>query len=169
MKHVILFLFVFGLISFSEAQQPAQPEKVAKVSEKKWLDESRGYAEALELQKQTGADLLVYFAQYSPPDRKGLSTWFERKSLQHGLVVEGLKPYIKVKVMLPLDKKEVPVFEKLKVTGGPTLVVVQTNGWSYRVGPFDWPGGQPELKKPEALIEEIRSHSGLRYQKPASE
>jgi hypothetical protein len=136
-------------------------EKTVKVSEKKWLDDHKGYQEALELQKQTGADLLLYFAQYSPPDKRGLSTWFERKGLQHGRVVDALKPFIKVKVALPLDKKELPAFEKFRVSSGPVLYVVRTNGWPARITPFDWPGGEPTLKTPEVLIQEITAKSSL--------
>lgn len=155
--------WVLGLLLAAASMAFAQGvEKPVKVSEKKWLDEGKGYQEALELQKQTGADILIYFAQYSPPDKRGLSTWFERKGLQHGRVVDAMKPFIKVKVALPLDKKELPLFEKYRVTSGPVLYVVKTNGWPARITPFDWPGGEPTLKTPEVLIDEITTKSSPR-------
>lgn len=160
-----IILAVVGLlvgVGSWAAAGPELPGKPVRIPEKKWLDEARGYQEALDLQKQTGADLLMYFAQYSPPEKRGLSTWFERKGLQHGRVVEAMKPYIKVKVTLPLDKKEQPVFEKFRLTSGPVLYVVRTNGWPARIAPFDWPGGEPELKTPEALIEELKAKSSPR-------
>lgn len=153
---------VLGLMAGLVAGQAAPPGpagKEAKVSEKKWLDGGKGYQEALELQKLTGADILLYAAQYSPPEKRGLSTWFERKGLQHGRVVEAMKPYIKVKATLPLDKKDQPVFEKFRLTSGPALFVVRTNGWPARIAPFDWPGGEPELKTPDALVEELKAKS----------
>ena len=163
MKRMLGMMCLVGWVSWVQAAGVEPVAKELRIPEKKWLDGGKGYQEALELQKLTGADLMVYFAQYSPPDKRGLSTWFERKSLQHGQVVDALKPYIKVKVTLPLDKKEVPLFEKFRVTSGPVLYVVQTNGWRYRVAPFDWPGGEPEVRTPAALTEEIRTKSSARY------
>jgi len=163
MKHLWGVVCLVAWVTWAQAAGVEPAAKEVRIPEKKWLDEAKGYQEALELQKLTGADLVVYFAQYSPPDKRGLSTWFERKGLQQGPVVDALKPYIKVKVTLPLDKKELPLFEKFRVNSGPVLFVVQTNGWRYRVAPFDWPGGEPEVRTAAALVEEIRSKSSARY------
>lgn len=164
MNHFAIAWLVLGLAGSALAERPDAPDTPGKVPEKKWFVQDKGYAEALALQKETGADIIVYVSQYAPPDRKGLSTWFERKGLQHGQMVDGLRPYLKVRVALPLSKKDEAAFSALKISNGPALHVVQTNGRSYRIGPFDWPGGKPEIKDPAALLQEIRSRSGPRYQ-----
>lgn len=164
MKCGILVLILTGLLGVAEAQMPGAAAKPFKFPEKKWFDEAKGYAEALELQKQTGADILIYFAQYTPSEKKGLCHWFEQRALQESPLSDGLKEYLKVKATFPLGKKEELAFEKLRVNSAPSLFIVQTNGRSSRVGPFDYPNGKPELKEAEVLMKEIRAKSGPRYQ-----
>ncbi len=148
------------------AGPPVAGEKPATVPEKKWFEEAKGFEAALELQRATSADIVVYFAQYSPSDRKGLSSWFERKGLQTTEWVDGLRPYIKVKVVLPFsNKKEEALFKDFKVTKGPVLYVVQPSGKRRWINPFSWPAkGKPELRKPAEMMDELHAQSSERYQ-----
>lgn len=148
------------LLVWALAAGAASPEKFP---EKKWFQNGKGYAEALELQKATGADLFVYFARYSPSDQKGLCHWFEGKSLQHPSVEKQLRDYIKVKFTFPLGKDDQAIADKFRVNKCPAVFVVQTNGWNHRVPVFDWPNNQPDLVPAEKLVPAIREKSGTRY------
>lgn len=130
-------------------------EKVAKVPKAKWFQNGKGYQEALALQKQTGADVLVYFARYAPSDQKGLCTWFEKKGLQQPEVQQVVDDYIKVKFTFPLGKDDQALADKWKINKCPVLVVVQTNGWHERAAVFNWTGNQPQLKQPADIVQEI--------------
>lgn len=157
MKQLWAVLMLAGALAASEAA----PEKFP---EKKWFQNGKGYAEALEIQKATGADLFVYFARYSPSDQKGLCHWFEGKALQHPAVEKHLRGYLKVKFTFPLGKDDQAIADRFRVNKCPAVFVVQTNGWSGRVPVFDWPNNQPELVPAERLIPLIRQKSGPRYQ-----
>ncbi len=145
----------------------AQP--VEKFPERKWFQNGKGYAEALEVQKATGADLFVYFARYSPSDEKGLCNWFEGRALQHPVLEKYLRGYLKVKFTFPLGKDDLAIAEKFRVNKCPAVFVVQTNGWNHRVAVFDWSGNQPELIPAEKLVPAIREKSGVRYREGAAE
>lgn len=142
------------------AAEPAA--KSAKVPKTKWFQNGKGYQEALELQKQTGADVLVYFAKYSPADQKGLCTWFEKKGLQHPDVQAVVDDYIKVKFTFPLGKDDQALADKWKINKCPVVIVVQTNGWHARASVFDWPAGEPKLKQPDGIVQEILDASAAK-------
>lgn len=137
-----------------------------KFPEKKWFQNGKGYAEALEIQKQTGADLFVYFARYYPNDQEGLCKWWEKRGLQHPDIEKLLRGYVKVKFSYPLNRDDEALVAPYNVNKCPAVFVVSTNGWRHRVAVFEWPGGEPELKKPDALERDIRAQSSARYQLP---
>lgn len=142
-------------------------DKEEKFPEKKWFQNGKGYAEALEVQKATGADLFVYFARYYPNDEEGLCRWFEKRGLQHPTVEKALRPYVKVKFAYPLNKDDTALTEPYRVNKCPAVFVVATNGWRHRVQVFEWQGGKkPDLLEPDALVALIRENSGPRYRLP---
>lgn len=140
----------------------------AKFPDKKWFQNGKGYEEAVAIQKQTGADMLVYFARYYPNDEEGLCHWWEKRGLQHPSVEKLLRDYVKVKFTYPLKKDDEALAAPFRVNKCPAVFIVSTNGWRHRVAVFDWPNNQPELKKPENLISDIRAQSSARYQLPAA-
>jgi hypothetical protein len=130
----------------------------------KWFDRAKEFPEALEIQKQTGADIFIYFARNMPSDQKGLCRWFEGKSLKTGPLNRLLKDYIKVQITLPSNDEDEALAARFRVQSCPTLIIVQPDGHNSFCKPFDYPGGKPELKDPEDLAEEIRTKSSAKYQ-----
>ena len=134
----------------------AQPERVARVPAKQWFQGERGYEQAKELQKQTGADIFLYFFRYDHNDEKGLCRWWETKGLQHGHVSKFLQDYIKVKVQMPLKKREQETFAAYKFNKTPAVFVVTPDGrFPGRIQVFDWPNNRPELKSASDIIADI--------------
>ena len=147
---VLLFALFLGPVAVMAAPTNKPPE----VPKTKWFQNGKGYADALALQKQTGADIFVYFARYQESE-KGLCTWWEKKGMQHPDVEKLLRDFIKVKFTFPLNRDDQALADKWKVNKCPTVFVVQTNGWHGRCMVFDWPGGNPKLKSPEELTSSI--------------
>jgi hypothetical protein len=135
-----------------------------KFPKNKWFNGVKGYEQALEIQKATGADLFVYFAKYYPDNVEGLCRWWEKHSLSRKPLDDYLEGYIKVKIQLPLNKKDEEAIADFKVRKCPSVFVVQTNGFKNHCKVFLWPDGKPELIKPEDMIELLRARSGPRYQ-----
>ncbi len=154
----------------SQAQLAGRPgdttdEKIPS----KWFQKAKGYEEALEIQKQTGADIFIYFTRESPANEKGLCRWFENKALSDVKLRRVLRDYIKVEVPLPSNPDSQRLAEKFRVGKTPAIYIVQTNGFTQTVKVFDWSDGRPKLDPIETIIETIRVRSGPRYQKPATE
>lgn len=135
----------------------------------KWLLKAKGYEEALKLQKQTGADIFIYFTRESPASEKGLCRWFENKALSDVKLRKYLRDYIKVHVPLPSNPDSQRLAEKFKVGKTPAIFVVQTNGFTQTVKVFDWSDGRPKLDPIDTIIQTIRTRSGSRYQIPSEE
>lgn len=133
-----------------------------------WLNKAKGYEKALELQKQTGADILIYFSRQAPENEKGLCNWFENATLTSSKLKDYLRDYIKVDVPLPSNPDCQKLAQDFDVRKCPAVFVVQPNGLKNYVKVFDWPGGKPKPYEPEELIEFIRARSSARYQKPDS-
>ncbi|HMO49542.1 MAG TPA: hypothetical protein PKE26_03530 [Kiritimatiellia bacterium] len=158
MKHLVAGLVVF---SMTLATVMAQPAGAPKVPKGKWFEGDRGYQEALELQKQTGADILLYFFRHDASDEKGLCTWWERHGLQNGRVSKFLQDYIKVKVKMPLKPSARETFAPFKFNKTPAVYIVRAGGgFPVRCPVFNWPNNKPELKSAQELITMFTQASG---------
>jgi hypothetical protein len=132
----------------------------------KWFNDTKGYNEALELQKTTGADVFLYFARYGIPDEKGRCHWLEMKGFSQPGVEKFMRDFIKVKFTLGMDKASIAMAEKYKVKECPVVVILQTNGWWSRANVFEWPGNKPQLLPPDTLVANFREKADDRYQLP---
>ncbi|HEY8241322.1 MAG TPA: hypothetical protein VIH35_07745 [Kiritimatiellia bacterium] len=135
-----------------------------KFPKNKWFNGVKGYNEALEIQKQTGADIFVYFARYYPKEEEGLCKWWEKRGVTAKPVDEFLEGFIKVKILYPLGKKDEEAVADFKVRKCPAVFIVSTNGFKQYCKVFQWPDGKPELIEPEQQVEVFRARSGPRYQ-----
>jgi hypothetical protein len=134
-------------------------DKDAKIPKNKWFLNGKGYQEALDLQKQTGANLLVYFEKNFPADEKGLCNWWEKKGLIQPDVQKVVEQLIKVKFTFPLSRDDQALADKWKINKCPVIMVVQTNGWRERVQVFDWTGNQPRLKQVRDIVQGFQDAS----------
>lgn len=141
-----------------------------KVPKNKWFLNGKGYKEAVELQKQTGALLFVYFENNSSSDQKGLCSWWEKKGLSQPDVQRVVDDMIKVKFTFPLSKDDQALADKWFVKKCPNVMVIQDNGWRARVDLFDWSGGKPDLYDAKKLVQNILNAcdpKGFRPKAPA--
>ena len=68
---------------------------------KKWFDKASDYEKAKELQKETGACILVYFKNPQDSSQKGLCNWFEKESSTYTKWRKAMPYFIKVEIALP--------------------------------------------------------------------
>ena len=141
---------------------------VDKFPENKWFNNGKGLEEAMEIQKATGADMFVYFANYGQNDQEGLCRWWEKRGMSQPEIAKMLKEYVKVKLTYPLGKKDLAMVESYKVNKCPAIFVVPPNGRSKRIMVFDWPNGKPELKDIPVIAELIRTSSTPKAAAPAA-
>ena len=165
--HIAVALFLVATMAAAVIHPPGQATEKVKKIPGRWLKKAKGYEEALEIQKETGADIFLYFARMVPSDQKGLCRWFEGKGLKTSPVNRLLKGYIKVQVTLPSKSADEDLAKKFKVGKCPAVVIVQPNGWKQYCRVFDWPQGKPKLKDPNELVEHFREQSSAKYQEPA--
>lgn len=138
------------------AQPPEPPTNVPK---KKWFDGEKGYREALEIQKASGADIFIYFYNHDEKDEKGLCSWWEQRGMQEGKVAKLLEGYIKVKVAVPVRKKEEPTFSNFRVNKTPAVFVAKPTGFPTRITVFDWTNDRPVLRENKELADMISKAS----------
>ena len=166
----LLAALIASTSAFGQSASPGPASTVQSVKiPTSWFNKAKGYEKALELQKQTGADIFVYFSRQAPENEKGLCSWFETKGLNTSKVKDYLRDYIKVSVPLPSNPDCQKMAQDFEVRKCPAIFIVQPSGLQNYCKVFDWPGGRPELYKPEELIEFFRARSSDRYQRPAGE
>lgn len=134
--------------------QPTTPAKKPEVPKSKWFSGGKGFEEAVALQKETGANMLLYFFYYGDDSQKGLCSWWEKRGLQDGQVNKYLRTFIKVKVELPMNKKEEELFAAFRVNKTPAVFIVTPDDrYPTRCQVFDYVNKRPTLKTAEELIE----------------
>lgn len=166
MKKLMLALLMITALVASAADK-------TKIPKNKWFQNGKGYKEALELQKQTDALMLVYFENNSSSDQKGLCSWWEKKGLSQPDVQRVVDDMIKVKFTFPLSKDDQALADKWYVKKCPNVMVIQPDGWRARVDLFDWTGNKPDLYDPQTLVQNIlnasAAESKLKRKFPADE
>jgi hypothetical protein len=125
----------------------------------RWLNGVKGLTEAREIQRQAGADILVYFASYNSSDQAGLCHWFENGGLGQQAVAKYLRDFIKVKIILPLNRDDSNAVADFRVNKCPAVFIVPPSGWHKRCAVFDWSQSRPQLLSPADLVQLFRSNS----------
>ena len=164
----ILLLFCLSLtVPLSASSVTNDPDTVQGLSPRKlpsaWFSKAKGYEKALALQKETGADLFVYFSRQAPNDEAGLCQWFENKALTLSKLKDYLQNYIRIEVPLPSNPDCQDLAESFGVRKCPAVYIVQFNGWTQACKAFNWSTGRPQLYPPEEFIELLRARSSERY------
>lgn len=125
----------------------------------KWFKNAGGYQEALEIQKQTGADIFLFFANIDDDNQKGLCNWLETRGFDAGPVRKFLKEVIKVKATIPSNDDTEALAAAFGVKKCPSVYMVHPNGKRMRCNTFTYENKRPELPEPEVLAEQFRSQT----------
>ena len=160
-----LTLFSSGLAPALGQAAPAQPPAEEIEIPKKWFDDYEGYEEALELQEQTGADMIVYFFREAPSNEKGLYRWFDKKALSEREVKDLFRHYIRVRLDVTDDDDEElnGLIAEYGVKKTLAMYIRRPNGFHRRYSPFNWSSGKPVLRDTDELVEGIIAGSSPEY------
>lgn len=163
-RKILIYGLLLGVIGVAQGQPaPAAP----KVSQSKWFKDRRGYEEAVALQKQTGAPMLIYFANTSEPNERGLCSWWEKRGIEDGKVKKVIRDFIKVRIELPFSRRDEDLFASFRVRKTPAVFVKKiSDPFPMYRAVFNWENNRPKLKEPEELAE-IFAAAGAPPEKPA--
>lgn len=132
------------------------------------LTQARGYEQAIEVQRQSGADIFLYISHQRPPGARGLCTWWERRGMRNVNVQRLLEHYIRVELNLPAELETRQIAEQFHLWEGPTVVIIQPNGRRNSIRVFDRArDGSMQLKSGEELVELILQNSSAPYRELA--
>lgn len=154
--------FVMNPKAVAETSTPTLQEIEDRDLPTDWFEDADGYEEALALQKETGADIFVYIRNAPTSNMRGLCKWFEKHGLKKGDVSKLVRHhFIKVRLDYPSNNDSEELIEDFYAPKGPSVVIVKPDGWRNRVKVFDWPGGEPDLKSHDELLDLFRKESSL--------
>lgn len=120
MKNFIRFLVVLSFITASIVFT-MQPAKAVHQLEDRWLRDAPGYERALQLQRELGIPLVVYFYTDWCPYCRALDSQY----LPTPQVQEYLKGVVKVRINPDDGREEREIAKRYGVTGYPTFFVVR--------------------------------------------
>lgn len=133
----------------------------------KWFNNAKDYPELLELQKKTGACMLVYFKNPSVPNEKGLCSWFEKSITTDIDWRKAMKHFIKLEITLPGPSAVRDLVEQFRVTKTPAIFAVKPGDkMPFRLLVFEYPegGGRPKPIEVPVVLEALKSRCTPAYQ-----
>ena len=133
----------------------------------KWFNNAKDYPELLELQKKTGACMLVYFKNPSVPNEKGLCSWFEKSITTDIDWRKAMKYFIKLEITLPGPSAVRDLVDQFRVTKTPAIFAVKPGDkMPFRLMVFDYPegGGRPTPVEVPVVLEALRNRCTPAYQ-----
>ncbi|MGD9612420.1 MAG: hypothetical protein AB7V22_05900 [Kiritimatiellia bacterium] len=152
----------------------ATPEEIAAIDAplfdqvpSKWFNNAKDYPELLELQKKTGACLLVYFKNPSVPNEKGLCSWFEKSITTDIDWRKAMKFFIKLEITLPGPSAVRDLVAQFRVNRTPAIFVVKPGDkMPFRLMVFEYPegGGRPTPIEVPVVLTALKSRCTPAYQ-----
>jgi hypothetical protein len=130
----------------------------------KWFNSAKDHDELLEIQKQTGACMLVYFKNINVSNEKGLCSWFERGITTDMQWRKAMRYYLKLEVTLPGNPAARDLADTYRVNKTPALFVVQPgSSRPARLSVFRFEPG-PVLEEIDTVIAALKARSTEAYQ-----
>lgn len=131
----------------------------------KWFDDAKDYAALLELQKKTGACMLVYFKNPFVTNEKGLCGWFEKNVATDLQWRKAIKNYIKLQITYIGNEETEALIAQFRANKTPAFFVVKPGStMPARIQLFDYaPNTRPEPREVATIMESIKSNSTPAY------
>lgn len=134
----------------------------------KTFDNPKDYEQLLDLQRQTGAILLVYFRNLNDSSEKGLCHWFEKHIAMTRDWQKLTRPYLKITISLPGNAAAQALAKRYGVSKTPAIFIHKPNeSRPSRLAVFEWPNGEPKLIPVETVSESLLKLSNDAYRQHA--
>lgn len=132
----------------------------------KWYNYFKDHAGLVELQKQSGACLLVYFKNLNVSDEKGLCGWFEKDIANSTEWRKAMRYYLKIEITVAGGNDVLEeLVAKYRVKKTPAVFVVRPNGsLPQRLPVIEYIDGKPKPYAVPAVIEALKVRSSPVYQ-----
>ena len=133
----------------------------------KWFNNAKDYPELLELQKKTGACMLVYFKNPSVPNEKGLCSWFEKSITTDIDWRKAMKYFIKLEITFPGGSAVRDLAAEFKAVKTPGIYIVKPGStMKNRILVFDYPpgGGRPTPIDVPVVLQNVKTRCTPAYQ-----
>jgi len=131
---------------------------------RKETDNPKDYPALLELQRQSGAVLLVYFKNANNSNEKGLCSWFEKAIAGTRDWQKATRPYIKLTVNLPGNSAAAEIAARYRVAKTPFVAVHKPNSMPMRLSVIEWINKDPKPRPVEDVISDLLKLSTEAYQ-----
>jgi hypothetical protein len=130
------------------------------------FDKPKDYDQLLELQRQTGAVLLVYFRNDNDSSEKGLCNWYEKSIALTRDWQKVTRPYLKLNISLPGNAAAQALAKRYGVAKTPAIYVHKPNDWRpMRLPVFEWNNREPKPLPVDTVVESLLKFSTEAYQK----
>ena len=133
----------------------------------KWFNNAKDYPELVELQKKTGACMLVYFKNPSVPNEKGLCSWFEKSITTDIDWRKAMKYFIKLEITFPGGSAVRDLAAEFKAVKTPGIYIVKPGStMKNRILVFDYPpgGGRPTPIEVPVVLQNVKTRCTPAYQ-----
>ena len=133
----------------------------------KWFNNAKDYPELVELQKKTGACMLVYFKNPSVPNEKGLCSWFEKSITTDIDWRKAMKYIIKLEITFPGGSAVRDLAAEFKAVKTPGIYIVKPGStMKNRILVFDYPpgGGRPTPIEVPVVLQNVKTRCTPAYQ-----
>ncbi|MBQ9344257.1 MAG: hypothetical protein IJT88_03470 [Kiritimatiellae bacterium] len=130
---------------------------------------AKDYEKCLELQKQSGACILVYFRNPQVDNERGLCSWFEKRLQSTREWQKATAFYLRVTITLPGNSEDRDLASRFGLTRTPSLYVVKPNDSRHariQVVKWDTTGGKrdPSMATPAEAVPWLADASTPAYQ-----
>lgn len=131
----------------------------------KWFDDAKDYEALLELQKKTGACMLVYFKNPFVSNEKGLCGWFEKNVATDLQWRKAIKNYLKLQITYIGNEETKALIAQFRANKTPAFFVVKPGStFPARIQLFDYtPNSRPEPRDVPTILESIKVNSTPAY------
>lgn len=133
----------------------------------KWFDDAKDHAELVDLQKKTGACMILYFKNPSVVNEKGLCSWFEKSILSDTDWRKATKNYLKLEITIPGNKLVDALVAQYKVIKTPCVLVVKPGanmGTRLQVFNYNQALSRPEPVEVPLVLDALKAASTPAYQ-----
>ena len=132
----------------------------------KWFNHFKDHEKVLELQKQSGACMLVYFKNLNVGDEKGLCGWFEKEIANSPEWRKAMKYYLKIEIPVAGGND---VLEELvaryRVNKTPAVFVAKPGSTRFqRILLFEKPATGLKPLEPSVVVDAVKAASTPAYQ-----
>ncbi|NLB64990.1 MAG: hypothetical protein GX803_00765 [Lentisphaerae bacterium] len=132
---------------------------------KKVFKDYRDYDTVMQLQKETGACVLLYFQNPFEADEKGLCAWYEKRIATTMPWRKLMRNYIQLEITVTGRKEIKELVEKYRANKTPGIFIIQPGSdRGIRIWPFykDY-ANQMRLKELDDVLKELKEASTPAY------